>query len=293
MKKILITGAKGQVGSDLVLEAVKRGHEVVGYGSAELDISDAQQVLKILEEIQPQVVINAAAYTAVDKAESESEKAFLVNAQGVKNLALGCKQLDVPLLHISTDYVFDGKKELPYSESDEPCPTGVYGSSKLEGERLLQDILQKHIILRVSWVFGEKGHNFVKTMLRLGHSRDELSVVNDQYGAPTAAKSIASCLLDIAEKRQFGTQSFPWGVYHYQSEPGVTWYDFANEIFEQAKAQGSLNKQVTVNPISSEQFPTPVSRPENSKLNGKKIQQVFGLPAGEWKSQLSEMLKRI
>ena len=293
MKKILISGAKGQVGTELVLEATKRGYDVTGYGSADLDIADAKQVQQALKTIRPQVVINAAAYTAVDNAENETEKAFSVNALGVSNLADACKKLDVPLLHISTDYVFDGKKTSPYLENDKPNPIGVYGASKLAGEQALQNTWQKHIILRVSWVFGASGHNFVKTMLRLGESRDELGVVNDQYGAPTSAKSIASCLLNIIEKNQFGAQSFPWGLYHYQSEPGVTWYDFASEIFAQAKAQGTLRKKVKVNPILSEQFPTPVKRPENSKLDGKKVLRVFGLPAGDWKSQLSDMLKNI
>ena len=289
--KILITGAKGQVGTELVLEANKRGYDVVGPASTELDITDAGQVRQALEGLSLCAVINAAAYTDVDGAEEHQNIAYSVNAEGVGNLAAVCKQLDIPLLHISTDYVFDGEKESPYLESDETKPTCVYGASKLEGEQALQNGWQKHIILRVSWVFGANGHNFVKTMLRLSESRDELSVVNDQYGAPTAAKSIASCLLNIVERSKFGAADFPWGVYHYQSEPGVTWYEFANEIFEQADAQGILNKQVKVNPVSSSEFSAPVIRPSNSKLSGKKIQRVFDQPADNWKNQLSEVFK--
>lgn len=290
-KKILITGAKGQVGAELMREAVARGHDVVGYHSAELDITDAKQVLKALEAFQPQAVINAAAYTAVDKAEDEPDKAFAVNAQGVGHLAEACQQFDIPLLHISTDYVFDGKKSEAYLESDEPHAIGVYGASKLAGEQLLQNKWHKHIILRVSWVFGAEGNNFVKTMLRLAESRDELSVVNDQYGAPTSAKSIANCLLSLVEYDGFGEEEYPWGLYHYQSEPGVTWYDFAHEIFAQANFLGQLSKPVTVLPITSEQFPTPVTRPENSKLGGDKIKQVFGIQASDWSQELADVLK--
>ncbi|UZE95140.1 dTDP-4-dehydrorhamnose reductase [Alkalimarinus alittae] len=293
MKKVLITGAKGQVGVELMLEAAARGYDAVGYDSSDLDITDAKQVFKALETLQPQVVINAAAYTAVDKAEQERDIAFAVNADGVSYLADACKRFDVPLLHISTDYVFDGKKSTPYLESDEPNAIGVYGASKLAGEQVLKNKWHKHIILRVSWVFGAHGHNFVKTMLRLAESRDALSVVNDQYGAPTAAKSIASCLLSLVECEGFGEADYPWGLYHYQSEPGVTWYDFANEIFLQANALGKLSKQMSVAPITSEQFPTPVARPENSKLDGEQLKQVFGIQAGDWKRQLSEMLKAI
>lgn len=293
MKKVLITGAKGQVGTELVLESKKRGYDVIGLDSVGLDIVDAAQVQRVIEELRPDAVINAAAYTAVDKAEEQKEQAFSVNAKAVGHLALVCKQLDIPLLHISTDYVFDGKKETPYLEADETNPTGVYGASKLEGEQVLQKIWKKHIILRVSWVFGAKGNNFVKTMLRLSETRDELSVVNDQYGAPTAAKSIANCLLNIVEKSRFGKEGFPWGIYHYQSDPGVTWYEFANEIFEQARTQGKLQRQVKVNPITSAEFPTPVTRPSNSKLSGKKILQIHGQLADSWKSQLKDVLGSI
>ncbi|WP_250657375.1 dTDP-4-dehydrorhamnose reductase [Alkalimarinus coralli] len=291
--KILITGAKGQVGTDIVIEAEKRGHEVYGFASSELDITNKDIVDGQLTKIKPDVVINAAAYTAVDKAEAEQEKAYAVNEAGVKNLAEICKTLDIPLFHISTDYVFDGEKKEPYVETDTPNPTSVYGASKLAGEVALQQIWNKHIILRVSWVFGEHGNNFVKTMLRLSESRDELSVVNDQYGAPTAAKSIAGCLLNIIEKSKFGVTGFPWGVYHYQSDPCVTWYGFAEEIFSQASEKKWRGRRVKLKAISSGQFPTPVKRPGNSKLDGEKIQRVLGVQAADWKSQLSVMLDNI
>ncbi len=290
--KILITGAKGQVGTDLVLEAKKRNHQVFGFTSTDLDITNKAIVDREVSTIKPDVVINAAAYTAVDKAETEKEKAYAVNETGVKHLAETCKALDIPLLHISTDYVFDGNKKEPYTETDIPNPTSVYGASKLAGEIALQKTWKKYIILRVSWVFGEHGNNFVKTMLRLAKGRDEISVVNDQFGAPTSAKSIAECLLNIADKTNFGKQDFPWGLYHYQSDPGVTWYEFAKEIFSQAKGSGFLDKEMIVHPIGSDQFPTPVKRPLNSKLEGGKINQNLSVPLSEWRSTyLIECLK--
>ena len=285
--KILVTGAKGQVGTDVVLEAEKRGHEVYGFASVELDITDKDSVDRVLVGVKPDVVINAAAYTAVDKAETEKTKAYAVNEAGVKNLAETCKKLDTPLLHISTDYVFDGEKKEPYVETDIPNPTSVYGMSKLAGEVALQNTWSKHIILRVSWVFGEHGNNFVKTMLRLAKVRDEISVVDDQYGAPTPAKAIAECLLDIAEKKGFGKQGFPWGLYHFQSDPGVTWYEFAKEIFRQAKESGVLDKEMKVHPIGSDQFLTPVKRPHNSKLGGESIRDAMGITPTNWRGGLA------
>lgn len=291
--KILITGAKGQVGTELVAQAIKRGHDVQGFGSKDLDISNAEQVNNTVQQITPDVIINAAAYTAVDKAETEQEMAYAVNSQGSENLAKVCKQYDIPLLHISTDYVYDGEKQTPYIETDTPIPTGVYGASKLEGDQKIEQLWHKHIILRVSWVFGEHGNNFVKTMLRLAEQRDELSIVNDQFGAPTSAQAISSRLLDILEDSQFNQPSCPWGTYNLQSDPGVTWYDFAQEIFTQAQQSGLINKTMKLNPIPSSQFPTPVKRPANSKLDGKKLQQYFGLLPVDWKADLKVMLESI
>lgn len=292
-QKILITGAKGQVGTELVAQAIARGHEVHAFGSKELDISDAEQVLQTVQHIQPDVLINAAAYTAVDKAETEREAAYAVNSQGSENLARACQKTDIPLLHISTDYVYDGEKPTPYIETDTPNPTGVYGASKLAGDQKIAQLWPKHIILQVSWVFGEYGNNFVKTMLRLAEQRDELSIVNDQFGAPTSAQAISSCLLDIIDTQIFNSPQCPWGTYNFQSDPGVTWYDFAQEIFQQAKNLSIIDKTMKLNPIPSSEFPTPVKRPANSKLEGEKLQQHFNIAPANWKTDLSSMLKNL
>lgn len=291
--KMIITGAKGQVGTELTRQAITRGHETYGFGSKELDISSQEQLKNTLAKISPDVIINAAAYTAVDKAETEQELAYRVNSQGSENLAKICREHDVPLLHLSTDYVYDGEKQTPYLETDQPNPTGVYGASKLQGDQKIQKIWHKHIILRVSWVFGEHGNNFVKTMLRLAEQRDELSIVDDQFGAPTSANAISACLLDILDNDQFHQTQCPWGVYNLQSDPGVTWYGFAQEIFHQAQHLGLIHKSMKLNPIPSSEFPTPVKRPANSKLNGAKLQQNFEILPANWPSDLSEMLKSL
>ncbi len=291
--KLLITGAKGQVGTELVTQATDRGHEIHAFGSKELDISNFEQVEKTVSALKPDVIINAAAYTAVDKAETERDLAYAVNAQGSENLALVCKKLDIPLLHISTDYVYDGEKKSAYIETDQPKPTGVYGASKLKGDQKIEQICPKHIILRVSWVFGEQGNNFVKTMLRLAEQRDELSIVADQFGAPTSAKSISTCLLDILQSQHFNASQCPWGVYNFQSDPGVTWFEFAQAIFQQANDIGCITKTMKLKPIPSSEFPTPVKRPANSKLNGEKLQKHFNISPANWKADLNTMLQAI
>ena len=290
--RVLITGGKGQVGTELVEIALERGHEVAGLSAEELDITEFNQVEEQLTAFRPQVVINAAAYTAVDRAETEQDLAFSVNETGVENLAKVCKTLDIPLLHISTDYVFDGAKIGDYVESDATNPTSVYGKSKLAGEIALAKNLDKFITLRVSWVFGKHGNNFVKTMLRLAETRDEISVVNDQYGAPTPARAIASALLDICMSDGFGESGFPWGTYHLESNPGVTWYEFACEIFKQAKENGVIDKDIRVKPITSDQYPTPAKRPVNSKLATYSSTYRDALDDIKWQLYLSDIIKK-
>ncbi|MBE9516084.1 MAG: dTDP-4-dehydrorhamnose reductase [Proteobacteria bacterium] len=287
--KLLITGASGQVGHELCEQARGQGIEVTALDLNELDITNQSQVDELLSRIIPDRVINAAAYTAVDKAESEPDIAYKVNRDGVKNLAQACKRLDIPLLHISTDYVFSGDKPEPYIETDIPDPVSVYGKSKYEGDQCLSETWEKHIILRVSWVFGEHGNNFVKTMIRVGSERDQLSIVDDQYGAPTSAACIASTLLSLAQHEKLGTDELPWGVRHLASEPGVSWYQFAQAIFELLGQQGGY-KVPKLLPITSAEYPVAAKRPANSKLNS-----VTQWPADvgsccDWKADLQRMI---
>lgn len=291
--KILITGALGQVGSELTKLSIQRGHEAIPVDAQMLDITKPQAIALKVGEIDPDVIINAAAYTAVDKAETEREAAQAVNVTGAKNLADACAKANIPLLHISTDYVFNGDKKGEYVESDTPAPTSVYGRTKLDGDRAVAKALDKHIILRVSWVFGANGNNFVKTMLRLAESRDELGVVDDQYGAPTSAVAIARTLLDMLDLPDFGTDEFAWGVYHLPATPGVTWHGFAKEIFAQAKDIGLINKEMTVNAIGSDQFPTPVKRPANSKLGSDKLSNLLEVGECDWRTDLQQMLSTL
>lgn len=265
MFKVLVTGAKGQVGSELV-KAAPAGFTVTGFGSNELDITKQQQVTAAMAQYKPDLIINAAAYTAVDKAESDIETAFAVNEKAVALLAQAAHEADIPLFHISTDYVFDGQASTPYKETDTVNPQSVYGASKLAGEQALERINAKHIILRTSWVFGATGNNFVKTMLRLGKERDELSVVADQHGCPTSARSIAEVLWQLAEK-YVSERTLPWGIYHFSSSPACTWHEFACEIFEQAVKAGVLERKPVVHPITTAEYPTPAKRPPWSVLD--------------------------
>lgn len=291
MVKVLITGAAGQVGSELV-KLAPAGFDVVGYNSSELDITNAQQVQQIVAEQSPALIINAAAYTAVDKAESDAERAYAVNETGVKNLVEAALSLGIPVFHISTDYVFDGTATEPYKETDPVGPTGVYGASKLAGEQTLIRSGVKHIILRTSWVFGAEGNNFVKTMLRLGKERDTLGVVADQHGCPTSAASIANVLWQLAQKYTEEAE-LPWGIYHFSNAPATTWYGFACEIFKQAVEAGMLGKEPIVNAITTTDYPTPAKRPIWSVLDTKKIQHVINCDNCLWKSELTVVLREL
>ena len=286
---VLITGAQGQVGKELSLIATEKGFNVVAAGRADLDITQFENVEKYIDKIQPDIVINAAAHTAVDKAEDEQDLAFSINRDGAKNIALACSTQNIPLLHISTDYVFDGSKVEPYTETDEVSPLGVYGTSKWQGEEAIRQNLAEHIILRVAWVFGAQGNNFVKTMLRLGQDRDELNVVADQFGGPSPAKDIAQTLITLVEKFQ-KNKSLDWGTYHYCGSEKTTWYGFAVEIFEQAFELGILNKKMKVNPITTAEYPTPAKRPSNSMLDCSKLEATFGIKMPKWKDALKQVL---
>lgn len=289
--RVLITGAHGQVGQELLLAAPQHW-QVQGFGSSELDISDAQQVLALTQSLQPQLIINAAAYTAVDMAESDSQHAHAVNHLGAENLAKAAQQLNCPLLHISTDYVFSGAHTQAYTEQDTPAPSSVYGNSKWLGEQAINTFCAQHIILRTSWVFGAHGNNFVKTMLRLGQDRDALSIVSDQVGGPTSARSIAQALWQIAEQFQ-SSGTCAWGTYHFSGTPTCSWYEFAQEIFTQATALKLIEKSPALSPINTTEYPTPAQRPAYSVLDNTKILQQLNIVQSDWKSELQQMLSAL
>jgi dTDP-4-dehydrorhamnose reductase len=289
--RVLVTGAQGQVGYEL-LQRAPDGFTVFGYGSQDLDISKAEQVRTVFEAVKPELVINAAAYTAVDKAETDFERAYAVNSDGVGLLAAAAEKLSIPLLHISTDYVFSGDGEKPYTTDDITKPTGVYGLSKLAGEAQLLEQCSRHLVLRTSWVFGAHGNNFVKTMLRLGGDRDILSVVADQHGGPTSAGSIADTLWALASIFQREGR-LGWGVYHYSGVPACSWHDFASEIFTQAVSLGLLEKSPEVKAITTADYPTPAKRPAWSVLDCERLVDVHGLLPKSWAQELRAVLQQL
>lgn len=287
--RILVTGAQGQVGWELTRRAPGLGHTVLAWDQAELDITDAAAVDHALDANPLDLVINAAAYTAVDQAEQEPERAFAVNREGPAHLATACARLNIPLLHISTDYVYDGAKIDPYVEDDPTTPMSVYGASKLAGDQAVRQRLPRHLILRVSWVFGVHGHNFVKTILRLAREREELQVVVDQRGCPTFAGDVADTLLELAGRIAEIDANNAWGTYHYRGEPATTWHGFASAIIEQARIHEPLPvKNLTA--ITTADYPTPAARPAHSILDCSRLTARFGIQPGPWRDGLKQIL---
>ncbi|WP_417447331.1 dTDP-4-dehydrorhamnose reductase [Kangiella sp.] len=286
--RILLTGKNGQLGRCFQDVLKDTNHELFAYGSAELNIADAQQVETIIQTVKPDILVNAAAYTAVDKAETDSENAYLVNATGPELLAKQTAALNIPLIHVSTDYVFDGAAVEPYLPTDPTNPQGVYGASKLAGELNLAAACEKYIILRTAWVFSEYGNNFVKTMVRLAKERDELSVVADQYGCPTYAGDLAKAILCICEQYE---QSKPlaWGTYHYCGDTPTSWHGFARAIFALAKEQKVISTAPKLTAISSCQYPTPAKRPGYSVLDCESLDDI-GLVKSDWTTSLNKVL---
>jgi len=281
--KILVTGINGQVGSALVRQANEQGHEVVALSREQWDMAlFPGQGEELVLEAKPDLVINPAAYTNVDGAEDDEATALKVNADAPRALAKGCKQLDIPLFHVSTDYVFDGTKEKPYVETDQTNPINAYGRTKLAGELAIQEETHKHIILRTSWVFSKDGKNFVNTILRLAKERDELKVVNDQFGGPTSAECIAEVLLQLATKHKAH-----WGVYHYSGQPFVSWYEFAKKIVELGVDDGVLGKAPIIKPCGSDEFAVKAKRPKNSRLFQEKLINIYRHSSCDWLMTLS------
>lgn len=275
--KMLVTGVKGQLGFDVVNELTKRGHIAVGVDIDEMDITDADQVERVVRAAHPDGVIHCAAYTAVDKAEDMAEVCHKINVGGTENIAKVCRDLDIKMMYISTDYVFDGQGEDFFKEDDQTGPTNVYGQSKLDGEIVVRSLIKKHFIVRISWVFGTNGNNFIKTMIRLGKERGRVSVVNDQIGSPTYTYDLARLLVDMMETEKYGT-------YHAPNEGICSWYDFAVEIFNQAKME------VEVSPVGSDAFPVKATRPKNSRLSRENLDKNGFTRLPHWKDALSRYL---
>ena len=290
--RILVAGKDGQVGRCLMEQGADLGFEMFGFSSGELNITNIRNVDAVFSQLKPDLVINAAAYTSVDKAESDQAVAFAVNELGPKILALQTNRLGIPLFHISTDYVFDGESDRPYTETDSPNPQSVYGRSKLMGEEAVTVANPKNIILRTSWVFSEYGNNFVKTMVRIGEQNKVLKIVNDQIGSPTSAQSIANVLLAFAKKVE-EEGGLNWGIYHHGQLPLVSWYDFARKIFEIKK---TVTKSVTspeILSITSRDYPQVALRPKNSTLNSAKLNEYLGCVQGLWLEDLQKVLVKL
>lgn len=276
--KILVTGVKGQLGYDIVKECQKRHIEAIGVDVEDMDITDVSQVRSVITS-DYDAVIHCAAWTAVDKAEDEVEKCRKVNKNGTENIAKICQQFNIPLMYFSTDYVFDGLGETPWHEYDERNPLNVYGQTKYEGE-LAVEALAKHFIIRISWVFGRNGNNFIKTMLRLGKDKGEVNVVDDQIGSPTYTYDLAKLCVDMIQTEEYGT-------YHATNEGICSWYEFACEIFKQA------HMNVQVNPVDSSAFPVKAVRPKNSRMSKKELDKHGFARLPTWQDALQRYLKEI
>ncbi|GKW23608.1 NAD(P)-dependent oxidoreductase [Pectobacterium carotovorum subsp. carotovorum] len=281
--RILLTGANGQLGR-CFQDRLPAGWEILATDSAELDITDLERVEEVVKNFQPDSIVNAAAYTAVDKAESEPELAEKINVTGPENLAIVANKQGIRLVHVSTDYVFDGNATEPYREDSATNPLSVYGKTKLAGELAVAKASSEAIIVRTAWVFSEYGNNFVKTMLRLAKERDTLSIVNDQRGCPTYAGDLAQAIISLLEKNAEGE------IYHYCGDKEVSWYEFAQAIFSIAAQNSVLNKIPTLTPITAMQYPTPAHRPAYSTLSCQKTQQ-FKIELSNWQFFLNKIIK--
>ena len=278
--KVLVTGTKGQLGYDVVNELEKRGHTAVAVDIEEMDITDAVSVERVITEAEVEAVIHCAAYTAVDAAEDNVEICRRVNAEGTENIAKVCKKLDLKMIYISTDYVFDGEGERPWEPDDERHPLNVYGQTKYEGELAVEKYLEIYFIVRIAWVFGVNGKNFIKTMLKLSETHEELNVVDDQVGSPTYTYDLAVLLVDMVESDKYGR-------YHATNEGLCTWYEFAKEIFRQAGVE------VKVNPVTSDMFPAKAKRPKNSRMSKEKLDANGFHRLPTWQDALERYLSEI
>ncbi len=287
--RLLVTGREGQVAQAL-LALQNDDLQIEALGRPTLDLTDRSSIERAISAFRPDVIVNAAAYTAVDKAETDEETAFAVNAQGAGNVAAAASAAGLPVIHISTDYVFPGDKSTPYVETDETGPKGAYGRSKLAGELAVSAANPRHVILRTAWVYGPYGNNFLKTMLRVAATRDTLRVVADQHGTPTYAPDIAEGIVVVA-RRLAADSGAPTGVFHMVSSGETTWAGFAEEIFRQSVQAGGAG--AVVEPIPSADYPTPAQRPANSRLETKRFSDTFGYRLPAWETGVSRCLEAL
>lgn len=287
--KLMVIGEGGQVGRELVRHHWPSGWYVAAFDRAKLDITHLETVCAAVARERPDIVVNAAAYTAVDRAESDREAAWAANCTGPANLASACRSAGIPLIHISTDYVFDGSKPGPYLEDDPVNPLGVYGASKEAGDRAVREALSEHVILRTAWIYSAHGHNFVRTMLRLAGEHPVLRVVADQTGSPTSATDLAGAIATIAQRLAAGAKA--WGTYHFAGAGAVTWHGFAEAIFEFAAPWRGPPPRVEA--ITTAEYSTPARRPANSVLDCSGIARAFGITPRPWRTALAEVVRKL
>ena len=288
-----MTGCQGQLGQALLSLAGATDIELLGVSHSELEITNQSQIQAVFRQFKPDLLINTAAFTSVDKAESDSHSAFMTNCDGPRYLAEACNQAGTPIIHLSTDYVFDGELDHSYCETDVPHPLNVYGESKLAGELAVQQTNERHIILRISWLFSEQSPNFVMTMLKLAKVKaEQLKVVNDQVGGPTSATSVANLLLLMAT-RYSEQGALNWGIYHFAGQPYCSWYEFAETIFTLAHEKGLLESRPDTIPIQTHEYPNLAKRPQNSMLDSSKVSRDFGVYPCDWRAELEKVLQRV
>lgn len=288
--KILLTGAEGQVGSEIRKQFFSQSFNLLALGKADLDITIIEALEARVIEYQPDIIVNTAAYTNVDLAEEEIEESHKINCEAVKNIADICNKYRILLIHISTDYVFDGSSSLCYLETDETSPINNYGKSKLGGEVAISSTLDRYIILRTSWVFGVEGNNFVKKIVDLLRLKNQLNVVNDQYGCPTSAKSIAQVILKICKEYK-ENNTLEYGIYHYCNSPKTTWYSFSKEIMKLSLKMGLISEKIKIFPVSSDDYKTLSNKPKDSTMSTNKIKKVMSITPSKWKEELEYVLK--
>ena len=288
--KIVVTGASGQIGKHLIPQLANTEHKIIALAHQHLDITDLDKTIRLFNNYQPELVINLAAYTAVDLAEEDSTRAFSVNQQGAENISKVAASINAAIIHLSTDYVFSGNKSSPYTECDVPDPINTYGKSKLAGELAIKEFNTRHLILRTAWVFSNESKNFLTTMLRLAQQQEVISVVDDQSGGPTYAKHVAQTIVALANQIQDFTAA-DWGIYHYSGTPYATWFEFAQAIFEAAQHRDGFARPQLI-PIKSSDYKTRAKRPRNSQLSNQKIIDRFAIQPGSWPTALQELLPK-